>query len=142
MAVGSRGDERVPEGVRPDRLVDPGLSGETTDDAPGGVAVQPLPVGAEEDRSFDPFAGAQVDGSGHPRSERDGDDLAALAVDREGSMAAFDASASMSAPSASETRSPLIASSDTSACSIAEASPAATSSAPTSLRSRPVAWDS
>ena len=40
----------------------------------------------------------------------------------------------MSAPSASETRSPLIANSEINACSTAVPSPAATSSAPTSLR--------
>ncbi len=51
-------------------------------------------------------------------------------------------SASMFAPVASETRSPLRASSEMRACSIAGPSPAATSRAPTSLRSRPMAWDS
>jgi hypothetical protein len=48
-------------------------------------------------------------------------------------------SASMSAPVASETRSPFRASSEISACSAGGAEPAATSSAPSSLQSRPVA---
>ena len=48
----------------------------------------------------------------------------------------------MSAPSASEIRSPLIASSEISACSFGAPRPAATSSEPTSLRSSPIAWDS
>ena len=51
-------------------------------------------------------------------------------------------SASMSAFAASETRSPLRASREISACSAGGPSPAATRSAPSSLRSRPVAWDS
>ena len=48
----------------------------------------------------------------------------------------------MSAPVASDTRRPFNATRDTSACSAGAPSPAATSRAPTSLRSRPVAWDS
>jgi hypothetical protein len=43
----------------------------------------------------------------------------------------------MSAPGASEMRNPLMASSEINACSGAVPSPAATSNAPTSLRSRP-----
>lgn len=46
----------------------------------------------------------------------------------------------MSAPVASDTRSPLRASRETRACSVAVPSPAATSGAPTSLRSSPVVW--
>ena len=49
---------------------------------------------------------------------------------------------SMSAPVASETRSPFRASSEISACSGGEPSPAATSRAPSSLRSSAAAWDS
>jgi hypothetical protein len=37
------GDERVAEGVRADRLVDPGAAGEAARDPPGRVAVRPLP---------------------------------------------------------------------------------------------------
>ena len=51
-------------------------------------------------------------------------------------------SASMPALVASDTRSPLRASREISACSAGGPSPAATSSAPSSLRSRAVAWDS
>jgi hypothetical protein len=46
---------------------------------------------------------------------------------------------SMSAPVASEIRSPFKASSEISACSVGGPSPAATSSAPSSLRSRATA---
>jgi len=49
---------------------------------------------------------------------------------------------SMSAPVASETRSPFSASSEISACSHGGPSPAATSKAPSSLRSRATACDS
>ena len=49
---------------------------------------------------------------------------------------------SMSAPVASDTRSPFKASSEISACSAGGPSPAATSSAPSSLRSSATAWDS
>jgi hypothetical protein len=48
----------------------------------------------------------------------------------------------MLAPVASDTRSPLSASSEISACSAGRPSPAATSSEPSSLRSSPVACDS
>ena len=51
-------------------------------------------------------------------------------------------SASMLAPVASETRKPFSASSEMRACSPGSPRPAATSSAPSSLRSSPVAWDS
>lgn len=51
-------------------------------------------------------------------------------------------SLSMSAPRASEIRSPLMASSDINACSTGGPRPAATSRAPTSLRSNPTACDS
>ena len=48
----------------------------------------------------------------------------------------------MSAPVASETRSPFSASNEISACPADEPSPAATISAPSSLRSSATAWDS
>ena len=51
-------------------------------------------------------------------------------------------SCSMSAPAASDTRRPFRASSEISACSGGGPSPAATSSAPSSGRSRATAWDS
>jgi hypothetical protein len=107
-----------------------------------GLPVETFAVVAEEDRPLDPFADGQVDSSGGARRERDGDDLAALAQHDEGAVAAFDAEGFDVAPSASETRRPLIASREMSAWSRAEASSAATRSAPTSLRSRPVACDS
>jgi hypothetical protein len=80
-----------PEGVRADGLVDPGFAGEAADDPPGRVSVQPSPVSAEEGRSVDPFTDGEVDGARGSWGERDGDDLAALAVHGQGAMAAFEA---------------------------------------------------
>jgi hypothetical protein len=76
------------------------------------------------------------------RARGDGYGLAALAEDGEGPMPASTPRASMSAPVASETRRPLSASSEIGACSTAGPSPPATSSAPTSSRSKPMALDS
>src|SRR5689334_1536022 len=50
------GDERVAEGVGPYVLVDPRSACEAADDPGGSVAVETLPVGAEEDRPFASFA--------------------------------------------------------------------------------------
>ena len=85
------GDERVAQRVRSDPLGDPGAAGDPAHDPAGGVAVEPAAVGGEEDRSFAAFADGQVDGAGGAGRERDGDDLAALAQDGEGAVAAFEA---------------------------------------------------
>ena len=61
------------------------------DDPSGGVAVEACAVVAEEDRSLAAFADREVDGAGGSGCERDGDDLAALAQDREGAVPAFEA---------------------------------------------------
>ncbi len=84
-------DERVAEGVRPDRLVDAGLAGEATNDPPGCVTVESLAVPSEEDRAFEALADGHVDRSRRPRRKRNGDDLAPLAQHRQGAMAAFEA---------------------------------------------------
>ena len=44
--VQRRGDKRVPQGVRPDRLADPGAAGDPADDSRSAVPVQPAAVGA------------------------------------------------------------------------------------------------
>jgi hypothetical protein len=86
------GDERVPQGVGADLLGDPGASGDPADDADGSVPVGALAVGGEEQRARGALADGQVDGACGPRGERDGDDLAALAGDDQGSVAALQAS--------------------------------------------------
>jgi hypothetical protein len=136
------GDERVPQGVRPDRLGDPGADGHPPDDPSRAVPVQPLPIGTEEDRPFQALADGQVDRPRGAGCQRNGDDLAALARDNKSPMPALDAQVLDAGACGSETRSPLSASSEISACSLGELIPEATSSAPSSLRSRPVACDS
>ena len=55
------------------------------------MAIQPLATTSEEDRTVGPFADSQVDRSGYPGCEGDGEDLAALADDGEGAMPALEA---------------------------------------------------
>ena len=47
------GDEAVPEGMRPNWLVDPRLAGEASHNPPRGVTVEPLAVPSEEDWTVD-----------------------------------------------------------------------------------------
>ena len=78
-----RGDERMPKCVRPNGLVDPGPAGDAADDPRGAVPIQAAAVSGQEDRPVCALADGQVDGPGGARSERDRDDLAALAGDHE-----------------------------------------------------------
>jgi hypothetical protein len=55
----------------------------------GGVPVQPPLVRTQENRPIDALGDGQVDRPGGPRRERDGDDLAALADDRQRPVPAF-----------------------------------------------------
>ena len=136
------GDEGVPQGVRADVLADSGAAGDPADDPGGAVPVEPPSVRGEEQRSFGALADSQVDRPGGARGERDGDDLAPLRVITSVRWPRSSPRCSMSAPVASDTRSPLRASREISACLAGGPSPAATSSAPSSLRSRAVACDS
>jgi hypothetical protein len=85
------GDKCVPQRVRADLLGDPGAAGNSADDPRGAVPVQSFPVGGEEQRPAGALADRQVDGAGGARGERNGDDLAALAGDDQGPMAALEA---------------------------------------------------
>jgi hypothetical protein len=137
------GDERVPQRVRADVLADTGAARDFADDPPGAVPVQPPPVMGEEDGAVAAFAGGQVDRPGGAGRERYGDDLAALAGNRQGPVPALQAQVlDVSAGGLRRPFSPFSASSEISACSSGGPSPAATSRAPSSLRSRAVAWDS
>jgi hypothetical protein len=78
-----RGDERVPERMRPYLLGQPGAAGDAADDPSGAVPVQPLPGSGGEDRSFAALADGEVDRAGGARGERDDGFLAALAGDRQ-----------------------------------------------------------
>jgi hypothetical protein len=85
------GDERVSERVGRDGFGDPGAARDLADDPPGAVPVQPPPVGGQEHRPAGALGDGQVDRQGSSRRERDGDDLAALAGDRQGPVLAFQA---------------------------------------------------
>jgi hypothetical protein len=52
--------------------------------------VQPPPVGSGEQRPAGALADRQVDRAGGARRERDGDDLAAVAGDDQGAVAALE----------------------------------------------------
>jgi len=85
------GDEGVSERVGRDGLADSRAAGGLADDPPGAVPVQPSPVRGQEHRAAGPFPDGQVDRAGGARRQRDGDDLAALAGDRQGPVAALEA---------------------------------------------------
>jgi hypothetical protein len=136
------GDERVSERVRADFLGDPGPACDAADDPPGAVPVQPPPVRGQEDRTISAFIGGQVDRPGGAGCQRDGDDLAALAGDGQGPVPAFQTQVLDVGAGGLRDRSPFSASREISACSGGGPSPAATSRAPSSLRSKAVACDS
>jgi hypothetical protein len=140
--VQTDGDERMPQRVWADRLGDPGAAGDAADDPPGAVAVQPAPIGGQEDRPFAAITDGQVNCPGGARASGMVTTLPPLRVMTSVRWPRSMPSASMSAPIASETRSPFRASSEIRACSVGGPGPAATSRAPSSLRSSPVAWDS
>jgi hypothetical protein len=81
----------MPQRVQADLLGDPRAAGHPPDDPGGAVPVQPPSVCGEEERPFGALADGQVDRAGGVRGERDGDDLAALAGDDQGPVAAFQA---------------------------------------------------
>jgi hypothetical protein len=85
------GNECVTQGMRADRLGEPGPVGDTADDPAGPVTVEALAVPGEENGPAGPFADGQVDGAGGARHERDGDRLASLAHDGERPMSSVDA---------------------------------------------------
>jgi hypothetical protein len=57
--------------MRPEGLGDPGLAGDPADNPSGAMAVQPPPIGRQEDGSFASLADRQVDGPGGAWRERD-----------------------------------------------------------------------
>jgi hypothetical protein len=81
----------VAQGVRPDRLCDPGPPGDAPDDASGAVAVEAAAVGSSEDRSLVALADGQVDRSCGAGCQRDGDDLAALAQNGQSAVSTLEA---------------------------------------------------
>ncbi len=92
-----------------------------------------------EDRTFVAFADSEIDRAGGAWCERDGHGLAALAMEDEGAVTAFETEQFDVRPDRLR-HSPFNASSEINAWSRAPARPAATSIAPTSLRSRRSRW--
>lgn len=76
--VKRRGDVLVPQGVRPDRLVDGRPAGATPHDPSGGMEVKTLAVASQEDRPLHALADGEVDGPSGVGRQRNGDDLAPL----------------------------------------------------------------
>ena len=80
----------MPQGVRPDRLGDPGAAGDPADDPPSAVPVQPSAIGGQEDPSVAALVDGQVDRPGGARRERDRNHLATLAGDHQGPVPPLD----------------------------------------------------
>jgi hypothetical protein len=97
------------------RLVIPARRAKPLHGAVSGVATQPLPGGTDEDRSAGAFADIQVDRPGGARGEGNRHPLAALAHDGNVRWPRSTPRSSMSAPSASEIRTPFNANNATSA---------------------------
>jgi hypothetical protein len=64
--VQGRGDEGVPQCVRPDRFGDPAVAGDAAHDPPGTMPVQAVAIGGQEDWSFAALTDGQVDRPGCP----------------------------------------------------------------------------
>src|SRR5947209_1022116 len=79
------------QGVGPNSFGDPGFAGDAAHDASGGVTVEAFAVVADKDGSVVAFPDGEIDGPGGAGCKGDGDDLAALAPDRERAVAAFEA---------------------------------------------------
>jgi hypothetical protein len=77
--------------VRPDRLGDPGPAGHSPNNPSGPVTVKTLVPRSGEDWSLGSFSDGQVDRSGGPRRERDGDDLASFAHNGQGAVSSHEA---------------------------------------------------
>ena len=89
--VQRRGDERVPQRVRSDRLGEPSTVRGPADDPRRTVAVQPPAVGGQEQRPVAALADGQVDRPGSARRKWNGNDLAAFADDHQSPVAALGA---------------------------------------------------
>jgi hypothetical protein len=94
-----------------------GPSGDPADDPGGAVPVRPPPVRSDEQGSLGALAGGQVDRPGSARGERMATTLPPLRVMPSVRCPRSRPRCSMSAPVASDTRSPLRGSREISACS-------------------------
>jgi hypothetical protein len=83
-------DERVAEHVGSVPLGDPGSSGDPAHDTTGGVTADSLAGGGDGDGAGAALADSEVDCRRGPGGGGHGHDLAALADDGEGAVAAFE----------------------------------------------------
>jgi hypothetical protein len=123
-------------------LADPCTPGDPGDNPPGTVPVQPPPLCGDEERAFGPLADGQVDRAGCAWRERDGDDLAALAGDDQGAVAAFQAQVLDVRAGRLGYPQPVQREQRDEGVPGGRPEPGATRMAPSSLRSRAVACDS
>jgi hypothetical protein len=81
----------MPQCVGADGLGDPRAAGGPADDPRRTVPVQPAAVSSQEQRPVAALTDGQVDCPHRPWRQRDRNNLAALAGDQQGPVAAFDA---------------------------------------------------
>jgi hypothetical protein len=136
------GDESVAERVGPDTFGDAGPSGDAAHDPSRRVAVDPTVVGSDEDRSLAAFTDREINGPRRAGRQRDGHDLATLAQDRERAVAALQAEVLDIGADGFGDPQPVEREQADQGVIPGAGQAAATSMAPTSLRSRPVAWES
>jgi hypothetical protein len=129
----------VPERARADVVADPGAARDFADDPPGAVPVQPPPVVGEEDGAVAAFPGGQVGRPGGAGRERYGDDLAALAGNRQGPVPALQAQVLDVSAGGLRYPEPVQREQGDQRMIGRRPEPAVTSRAPSSLRSRAVA---
>ena len=141
-SVQRRGDERVPQRVRPDRLGDPARPATRRPIRPAPCRSSRRPSAARKIGPSERWPTARSIARAVRGASGIVTTLPPLRVITNVRCPRSTPRASIFAPVASETRSPFRASSEISACSAGAPSPAATSSAPSSLRSSPVACDS
>ena len=85
------GNERVPQRVWTDALVNPCSSGDPPYDPGGAVPVESSAGAVTEDRSYGSFTHSEIDRARSSWCKRDGHGLAALAVDDESPVTALEA---------------------------------------------------
>jgi hypothetical protein len=85
------GDKRVPQCVWTNPLGDASSTGDAAHDPSRRMSVKALTVGPNKEGSFASLADREIDRACRPGSERNRDDLASLACNGEGTVAAFEA---------------------------------------------------
>ena len=136
------GDEGVPQRVRADPLGDPGPARDPADDPARGVAVEAPTVGPRKIGPSQRSPMARSIARAVRGASGNGDDLAALAQDRQGAVPALEAERLDVGAGGLRDPQPVEGQQRDQGVLGGLPRPAATSSAPTSLRSSPVACDS